>query len=79
MARSKRPFKCRACSGTGFSACRACGGSGRRNVRKDQGRFRGGADPGKRQPEVTYEKCDRCGGSGNGRKCHLCDGGRRTS
>lgn len=78
MARPKRPFKCRACSGTGFSACRRCGGSGRRNVRKEQGRFRRGG-PDTPQHEVTSEECDRCGGTGNGPKCHLCDGGRRTS
>lgn len=79
MARPKRSYKCRACSGTGFEACRGCGGAGRKNVRKRSGRHRLGDKPGSPQPEVESETCPTCRGSGNGAKCRMCDGGRRTS
>jgi hypothetical protein len=80
MARPKRPYKCRLCSGTGYSACRTCGGSGKRGVSKRSGRFRGHAAKDGKQPEVQYESCTTCNGSGRGRRCHQCDGtGKRTS
>lgn len=81
MARPKRRYKCRACAGTGYEACRACGGTGKRNVRKDQGRFRGHAGRDKVQPEVKSTECKRCGGTGHGASCPMpgCVDGYRES
>lgn len=80
MARPKRPYKCRACSGKGFAACRDCGGTGNRNVHKKSGRYRRHSGEARPQPEVQATRCDTCRGSGNGPKCHLCKGtGQRES